>query len=238
MGRRRSLITATLILTVAAATAAATISRTAEPTPAPQPDSQFTIPLSDHTTATAAFLPAPDHRLYLIYATNSGQLVFYTLHRSIDPPPPPPPPPPPDPTTLKIAIVENPFQSTIQQRQVMADRRWRDHIPKPHTFYGIIPHKLIDPTTGLPPPAQAPFIIAAKTIPLPVLVFLDQQNAIIALYALPDDAETILALIATHGITTNATPHYRPKQLRTGDRRTPPPRQNNRRTSPPRMLAT
>jgi len=187
-------------------------------TPAPAPNQPFTLPLANGTTASAVILQGPAETLHLVYATKEGQLVFFTLTSHVNPIPPPPP----TPTRIKIAIVEDPTRSTPMQRQVMADRKWRDHIPSPHTFHGVIPKNLIDPRTGVAPPEQAPFLKAATATLLPVLVFLDEKNKTVAVHALPDDAETILALIAKYESETHDHTNHRPTQLRNGHSRTSP----------------
>lgn len=67
-------------------------------TPAPQQNQIFALPLADGTTANAIILPAANGQAFLVYATKTGQLGFWTMTSGTSPSPTPPPEPPPPPT--------------------------------------------------------------------------------------------------------------------------------------------
>jgi hypothetical protein len=207
----------------------------ADPTPAPQ--QRFTLPLSDGTTAQAVFLPAPDDAFYLVYPTASGQLVIMNVIPTEPNPEPVPPDPVPPAETLHVAVVHDPANSSAQQRQVMCDPTWRDHVPAPHVFEGIFPANHVDANTGTMPEHMAPYLEAAADTPLPCLILLNENLKPVAVVPLPDSANGILELIRKHGGNKNANTDNRRKQLPASDNRTSgPPRPHIGRTAC-RMLA-
>jgi hypothetical protein len=189
-----------------------------EPTPAPS--QRFSLPLADGSTTQAIFLPAPNDAFHLVYATKSGTLVILNVSKTQPGPQPPVPPPPFPAKLLKIAVVHDPFKSTTQQRQVMCDMAWRDHIPAPHKFCGILPYDLIDPNSGAIPDAQAPFLEAGQNHALPCLILLNEENKPIAIEPLPDSASGILELIRKHGGQTNEPADNQREQLPRSNRPT------------------
>ncbi len=75
-------------------------------TPAPATETPFQLPLADKTTAQAVFLPTADGQAYLVYATKTGQIVFYHLTpASPNPTPIPPPDPIPPATTVSVITI-------------------------------------------------------------------------------------------------------------------------------------
>ena len=174
---------------------------------------RFALPLEDGTTTQAVILNAPQNCLHLVYATRSGQLVFLHVSQQHPEPGPVPPPPPPPAKTLHVAIVHDPAKSTAPQRQVMADRSWREAIIAPHSFDGIIPFGLIDPNTKKPPAGLVPFLQAAKDQTLPCLIFLNENKEPILQINLPNSAQAILDLFRKHGGQTNDHTSYRLREL-------------------------
>jgi len=69
-------------------------SAAAAQTPAPAVQTQFTLPLSDKTTATAVLLPTLNGQAFLVYATKTGQIGLWTMSPTTPPEPPPPEPTP------------------------------------------------------------------------------------------------------------------------------------------------
>jgi hypothetical protein len=82
-------------------------------TPAPALQTQFTLPLADKTTAKAVFLPTADSKVWLVYATPTGQIGLWTMQSATgpsptpppDPPVPPVPPVPPKPTSVSVITI-------------------------------------------------------------------------------------------------------------------------------------
>lgn len=211
----KTLSTLTLLICLYSGTLAA------EPTPAPS--QRFALPLSDGTSTQAVFLAAPKNAFHLVYATKSGTLIFLNVTKPGPEPEPIPPEPIPPAEMLKVAVINDPAASTPQQRQIMADPAWRDHIPTPHEFCGIIPFGLIDPTTGTAPAEQAPFLKAAEGHALPCLILLNENGKPVFVGPLPDSAKTILELIRKHGGNTHERTDNRRKQLQTSPTRTTRP---------------
>ena len=207
-----------------------------EPTPAPS--QRFALPLSDQTTTQAVFLSAPNKCLHLVYATQSGKLVFWHLSQTEPDPGPLPPIPPPPVKSLRIAVVHDPTKSTAQERQVMADTAWRATLPPPHEFSGIIPAGLVDPNTKTMPAAQAPFLQAAKGHALPCLVLLNESDAVVTVIDLPGSAAAILKLVRKHGGSQNATPRNRRRKLPTSSRGTTRPSRQDPDTKRARVFAS
>lgn len=180
-------------------------------TPAPATQTNFSLPLSDGSTATARLLPTTNGEAWLVYATSSGQLAAYYLtpHQPVPPPTPPTPdpptplPPPPDPqpqpTRLTIAVIENPETTTNAQRAVLTNTTWSTAATAKHTFLGIVPDDVIDKTTGLPPPRLAPFLARAKLHNLPWILFADPNGVIVWEGTVPTTATELTALIAKYG---------------------------------------
>ena len=172
----------------------------AAPTPAPALHQQFMLPLANKTTATAVVLPAPKGNTYLVYATKSGKLGYWLMTPTDQPIPPDPiPPPPPEPTRLTIVIVENPERTTQKQRDVLADKGWRDVAQSEHDFLGILPIDLIDKRTGKPPPRLAPFLNLARGKELPWAIFVNSDSAIVWQGHLSESPEEFLELLQKHG---------------------------------------
>ncbi len=183
-------------------------------------DKRFSLPLADGTDAEAVFLPASDSGLHLVYATRFGKLmVLHVSHEEPEPGPIPPDPPVPV-TSLQVAVVHTPLESTIDQRRIMADPAWRSALPSPHKFSGIIPADYVDPNTNTTPDAQAKFIKAAGETPLPCLVLLNENDSTIFVCPLPESAGAILKLIEKYGGKTNVNPDNRRRKLQTSTRRT------------------
>ncbi len=175
-------------------------SQGATPTPAPALRTAFKLPLADQTMGHAVLLVASDANAWLVYATDKGKLGFWLLiHPDRPIPPDPVPPPPPPPQRLTIAIVEDPKQTTQQQRDVLADQAWRDLVRKKHNFVGILPVDLIDKRTGLPPPHLKPYLDHAKTKNLPWVIFTDSAAKIIWEGPVPATPAELEVLVRTHG---------------------------------------
>jgi len=174
--------------------------KSATPTPAPAPSISFPLPLTDGTTATAQFLPTQEGAGWLVYATNSGKLAsYYCTPTKPGPDPQPIPPPPPPPGKLTIAIVENPAQTTQQQRTVLSDPNWRNLAKEKHDFLGIIPNDLIEKATGQPPPRLAPFLERARGHNLPWIMFADDQGFIVWEGQVPTTSTELINLIKKYG---------------------------------------
>ena len=179
----------------------------AVPTPAPAPGVQFTLPLTDSTNGTAVLLPTHDGEAWLVYATSSGKLGTYYLipqNHPIPPtpdPPIPPIPPTPDPPIppplekLHIAIVEDPARTTLQQRDVLSDPKWRAAASSQHWFEGIIPNDVKEIKTGLPPANLLPFLERAKLHNLPWVIMCNEAGVIRWEGPLPATAEELFKLI-------------------------------------------
>jgi hypothetical protein len=169
-------------------------------TPAPAVQTTFALPLADKTTAQAVLLPTANGQAYLVYATPKGQLGFYLLNpTSPTPTPDPVPPVPPQPTRPKIAVVENPLTTTLEQRQVLSTPSWRDQASKKHDFIGIIPSDVIEKGTSKPPASLVPFLDRASTHNLPWVILCDQTGTIIWEGQLPTSAAELSALITKYG---------------------------------------
>lgn len=205
--------------------------------PTPAIGNRFALPLADGSTTHAVFLAGPFDKLHLVYATQTGQLVVWSVSKDGDDIDPPPPPPPPPVKSLLVAVVHAPTKSTVKQRQVMANPAWRAAIPLPHSFCGIIPIDYVNPNTGTTPPEQNRFIKAAKGAGLPCLVLLNENNEVVFVCPLPANAETILKLIQKHGGATHGKASYRRQQPHGGsDGKKGPPRERAK-DSPSRLLA-
>ena len=193
---------------IAACAAMASGCFSAEATPAPAPLTPFTLPLADHTTTTAQILPGPEANAWLVYSTPSGQLAVYTLSPAAPDPNPPPPPPPPPGQALHVAVVENPTASTPTQRAILADPRWREAIPPPHSFIGIIPADILDPDTQEPPPGLRPFLAAAKGTPLPAVILLLPDGSPFRVISLPDNVHALVSFLAECGVLPHANTRH------------------------------
>lgn len=169
--------------------------------PAPAIETPFLLPLVDQTQVQAVFLPTLEGRVYLVYATKSGNLGLWTMTQTVSPSPLPPIPPeprppvppippiPPLPQRLTIAIVEDPLSTTPEQRQVLVDPTWRNSAKEKHDFKGIIPSDLIDKETGKPPPSLSPFLDRAKLHSLPWVMLTTKTGDIVWEGNLPTAAE-------------------------------------------------
>ena len=204
----------------------------------PAINKRFALPLAGDTTAAAVFLAAPKNNLHLIYATPTGKLVWWQLSQTEPDPGPVPPDPPPPVKSLKIAVVHDPTKSTAQERQVMADAAWRDSLPPPHEFSGIIPFGLLDPNTKKQPVRQRPFLQAASGHALPCLVLLNESSEVVAVVPLPATAADILKLVLKHGGTKNGTADNRRGKLSQSNKRTNRPTRTKAIGPQPRVLAT
>jgi hypothetical protein len=176
------------------------IDRAADPTPAPAQGKQFTLPLADDTQANAAIVATAPGQALLFYATQRGQLAWYTLSQQSPPgpgptPPPPPPPPPPQPTKLSIAIVTDPATLTPAQAAVALDRTWRDYAARNHTLIGCIPNNIIEKESGKAPAALQPFLAAIATESLPRLIGLDVSGRKLLDIPLPTTSAAIIAAL-------------------------------------------
>jgi hypothetical protein len=109
MNHRTQLQSILLLAILALTTANASFAETASPLPA----SPFSIPMTDKTTATAMFLPAPNGATYLVIATPTGKLGFWTMTATtppndptpLDPIKPPVDPPKPAPTLARLVTI-------------------------------------------------------------------------------------------------------------------------------------
>ena len=168
--------------------------------PTPELEKSFSMILSDGTKSTAVFLPAENGNLYLVYATQRGNLGFWTLTKGTGPiPPDPDPPPPPKPTRLTIVVVEDPERSTQVERDILADDRWRGLAMEKHNFLGIIPIDLVDNRTGKPPALLAPFLDLAKGKALPWTILADAKGNVVWQGHLPNSPDDFANLIKEKG---------------------------------------
>ncbi|KKK58925.1 hypothetical protein LCGC14_3039520 [marine sediment metagenome] len=168
--------------------------------PTPELEKSFSMILSDGTKSTAVFLPAENGNLYLVYATQRGNLGFWTLTKGTGPiPPDPDPPPPPEPTRLTIVVIENPERSTQIERDILADDQWRGLAMEKHNFLGILPVDLVDKRTGKPPTLLAPFLNLAKGKELPWMILGDDAGKVIWNGHLPESKEAVTNLIKQYG---------------------------------------
>lgn len=158
-------------------------------TPAPAPMITFQLPLADKTTGTAIIIPTGEGSAVLVYSTGKGQIAVIPMGKL------PGPAPQPIVGPKRIAVVENPETSTDEQRALLADPKWKAAITAPDTFHGVLPYNLIDKETGQVPPAQKPFLDAARGTPLPALVVLGTAGDLRLSTTLPTTAATITAAI-------------------------------------------
>ena len=206
--------------------------------PLPAPSQRFALPLSDGTTTQAVFLPAPGDSMHLVYATSSGQLVFLNVMKTEPGPDPIPPDPIPPATSVLVAIVHDPVNSSAQQRQIMADRTWRDAIKAPNQFCGIIPSDYIDANTGTTPEEQDRFLRAARGAALPCLVMLNEKSEIVLCIPLPETAEEILKHVKKYGDTKHGDTNNRRVKLSPSNRPTHRPANSAQYRRGAGMLAT
>lgn len=172
--------------------------------PAPLPFSPFSILLADMSQVRAQFLPGPDGQAWMVYALPSQKIVLWRITPISTPLPPDPDPLPPDPLPppvqpLRIAIVENPFTTTIEQRSIILDPSWRESLGDSHKLVGVIQSDIVDPDTDQPPEFLKPFLSAAQGRPYPQIVFLSESKQIIFVGPLPVSSAEIAALITKHG---------------------------------------
>jgi len=228
MARRRLISLITLAVAVVALTAAATpttVYRSYTLTP-PAVGRPFLLPLADDTQATAGILQAPDRKLYMVYATPTGELALYHLGPIADIEPDPTPPTPPTPDGFQIAIIENPAKSTAAQRKVMSDKTWRDQVKPPNTFTGILPFGYVDPTTNTVPANLKPFFDAATNQPLPLVVLLDTNGQLFAVQPLPATTAGMLDLLKLKRSKPSGTPPDQRRKLSVPQKRTLSPNQS------------
>ena len=180
-------------------------------TPAPEVQTLFNLPLTDKTTAQAVILPTLDGQAFLVYATSAGRLGIYCLIPTTAPEPTPPTPLPPTPIPptpipptpitqkLYIAIVENPRETTQEQKAVMVDKEWRSLAVDKHNFIGLIPSEIKEIKTGLPPASLLPFLNAAKGHNLPCIVIFNKSMSLVYAAELPVTSAEITAIIHKYG---------------------------------------
>lgn len=172
--------------------------------PAPLPFSPLSLILADMSQVSAQFLPAPDGQAWMVYGLPSGRIVLWRITPISTPLPPHPDPLPPDPLPppvqpLRIAIVEDPFTSTIEQRSIMLDPAWRKSLGESHKLIGVIQSDIVDPDTDQPPKSLEPFLSAARGRPYPQIVFLSESKQLLYVGPLPASSAEISALIVKHG---------------------------------------
>ena len=180
-------------------------------TPTPVVEIQFQLQLSDQTQAQAIFLPTLEGKMYLVYATNSGLMGIWTMTPTTspipvhpvppNPVPPTPPVPPIPPVTQKlfIGIVEDPRETTLQQKTVLINKEWRELATTHHTFTGLIPLDIIEKGTNKPPASLVPFLNAAKGRELPCLIMFNQNMSLLYAGKIPVTPAEITALIRKFG---------------------------------------
>jgi hypothetical protein len=186
---RGSLILAATVTVAILVSATVALAQT-QPTPAA--GQRFALPLSDGTQGQAFFLVGPDRTAYLVYATPGGQLVVLTIGGQN-----PQPPVPPQPTIHKrFVIIENPASTTPSQRAILADPMWRKTTLERRTFAGIIPHDAIDSETGEQPTRFAAALRTAAGQPMPIIVWLNDDDSVAGTTPLPDTKEATRSLLS------------------------------------------
>jgi hypothetical protein len=178
-------------ITLTAMTVALAATLAPAQTPAPAPNVQFQLPLADKTTGTAIIIPTTPGAAVLVYATARGQIAVIPMGQM------PGPSPQPIVAPKRVAVVENPETSTDEQRALLANPAWKAAIAAPDTFHGVLPYNLIDKETGQVPPAQKPFLDAARGTPLPALVVLGTAGDLRLSTTLPATPEAITTAIRT-----------------------------------------
>jgi len=158
---------------------------------------QFQIPLTDGSSGNAIALQTADGNLTLIICTKEGKISLLTIKTIDNQPPVPPPPPPPIGGKLKrVIIIENPMETTISQRQVLSDERWKSTINDKSAVISIIPIDLIDPETRKPPKELEDYIRDSEGKQLPYIFFIDQNKNRLKETTLPGSTTEMIALIA------------------------------------------
>jgi hypothetical protein len=164
--------------------------------PTPSLLTQFKVPMPDGTQATAFILRTDANQVMLCLATSNGQVGLWTMTPGNSPPSPTPTPdPPPLPQKLHIAIVVDPATLTLEQRNVLANRTWRQAAASDHWFHGIVPVDAQEGDTGRPPADLLPFLDRAREHNLPWVIMCDTAGKIVLECPLPKTAEEMRRLI-------------------------------------------
>lgn len=164
--------------------------------PTPSLLTQFKVPMPDGTQATAFLLRTDSGQVMLCLATANGQVGLWTMTPGASPlPPTPDPTPPPLPQKLHIAVVVDPAKLTLEQRNVLSDRTWRQAATSGHWFHGIVPVDAQEGDTGKPPADLLPFLDRAREHNLPWVIMCDTAGKIVLECPLPKTAEEMRRLI-------------------------------------------
>lgn len=168
-----------------------------EPTPAPLPASNFSIPLADGQTATAAILPTRDGQAFFVYSTPTGQLGSYLMTPTTSPAPQPNPQPQPQPTPPPTPTATALLFVTVTESTPAAIgpelQQWLDANKSKAICLTVA--QVAKPDT---PPEALSWIGATAGHPYPYAFIADQTGRTLWHGQPPADAAAMIALLASH----------------------------------------